>query len=94
MIGTLGGGAKPQIPVQSLRHLVLLGLQGMLFVDLAVDILEGIASRVHLGDVPDGPGPDQLTKEADVVRGMSLVADLRDDFFVQGRLAQRAHLCD
>ena len=94
VIGALGGGAKPLIPVQPLGHLVLLGLQGTLFANLAVDILEGIAPRMHLGDLPNRARPDQFTKKADMIRGMPLVADLRDYLFLQGSRAQRPHLGD
>ena len=82
VVGPLGGRAKPQVPVQSLRHLVLLGLQGLLLANLTIDILESIATRMHLGDLPNRPRPDQFTKESDVIRGMSLIADLGDYLFV------------
>ena len=71
---------------------MFLCLDRLLFVDLAINILKGVAAAMNLGDVADRTGPDHFTEQTNVLRGMSLVANLSDHAFFLGRLLQRADL--
>lgn len=71
---------------------MLFRCQGVLFVGLAVDIFEGVATHVHLRNLADRPVPNHLAKQPDMGGGMTLVPHLGDHLVGQGSLAQGADL--
>ena len=90
VVGTIGCRAKPQVPIESLWHFMFFCLNRLLLVDLAVDILKGVAATVDLGYITNRTSPDHFAEQTDVLRGMPLIADLGNHAFFLGGLLQRA----
>ena len=63
-------------------------------VDLTVQVSERIARGVDFRDLADGAVPDPLAEPTNVVGGVSLIAELRDDLVLAGRLHHLPHFVD
>ncbi len=84
------GRTKPQVPVQAGRDFLLLVQPRQ----LAQGGVVRRAAAVDRVDVADGPVPDPLAERADSIERVALVAQLRHDLVLLGRLHQGPDLGD
>jgi len=97
VIGTLGGGPEPQVPIETCRHRhALLGTvaQRRTPPTVAVRRIGKPAPGIDLAHRADGAGPDPLADQAQAFRGMPLNTHLGDHARLLGRLGQHARLVD
>ena len=76
--------ALPEVPIQTCRDRGFFSLVFLLIPDNAINVPEGITSRMDFGNLSDGSGLDHFDKEADAVRRVALIAHLSDNFMLDG----------
>ena len=80
--------ADPKIVVELFRHIVML-VDFVQVGNLAIDVFKGVTAGVNRMHLANGPGPDPLAELANGAAGMTLVAELSNDFVLVSRSHQR-----
>ena len=86
-------GPDPEIVIEAFRDVVVF-VYFREIRNLAINVFESITSGVNSMNLADGPRPNPFAEPADGITGMTLIAELSDNFvFMRGR-DELAHLFD
>ena len=83
VVGAVGGGAEPQVPVDVAGH-------GRFVLGASLRAVPAAEPHVGLADRADRPGRHEFHRPADAFRRRSLVARLGDHLVLRGRLPHHA----
>src|SRR5258706_9913634 len=78
-VGTIGDRSNPKVVIQPFWNVILL-IELIEIAELAVHLLVSITTRMNGVDLPDCAGRDPLAHLSNGTAGVSLVAQLSDDF--------------